>query len=412
MKKSRQLHRLIPVAAVSALALLAAACSSSPSSSAAPSTSTSPSSASSSTPATSSASAAATASSASTASLKPLSSLSFTYGSAANSIGLIKEVGDSVVGDAKSVGIKITEYDNNLDGPTALNNAQLMVQDHPNVAIDWNTVVGVGDAVGAQFTHASIPCLSVNQEIAGCTHFNLSNKDMGLGAAAVMLPMAKQRGWNGSNTTVVMVIAAANGTEVNDGPRYFYVQTANVLSGFKKVSPSSITATTTTIGGTNGIQIDCKSTLDGAFTAMQNVIGSIPKNNNILLYGTDDDCDLGAYQSLKQNGFGSRILTGGLGGDPDGLNELRTNPSWVCEGSAFIQDWGPYILSEAVAMVNGYKPPVLTSSPQIMLTKQNLSTYYNKANNVILLPPLVSDNQYLAKYGLLTKFAKIQGLNS
>jgi ribose transport system substrate-binding protein len=144
---------------------------------------------------------------------------------------------------------------------------------------------------------------------------------------------------------------------------------------------------------------------------MQNVVGSIPKKNNILLYATDDDCDLGAYQSLKQNGFGSRILTGGLGGDPDGLNALRTNPSWVCEGSAFIQDWGPYILSEAVAMVNGVTPPVLTSSPQIMLTKQNLSTYYNAQNNVILLPPLVSDNQYLAKYGILTKFAKIQGLN-
>lgn len=335
----------------------------------------------------------------------------FTYGSAANSIGLTKEVGDSVVNDAKSVGIKITEYDNNLDGPTALANARLMVQDQPNVAIDWNTVVGVGDAVGAEFTQAKIPCLSVNQEIAGCAHYNLSNKDMGLDAASVILPMAKQRGWNGSNTTVVMVIAAANGTEVNDGPRYFYVQTANTLSGFKKVSPSQITATTTTIGGTNGIQINCASTLDGAFSAMQNVVGSIPKKNNILLYGTDDDCDLGAYRSLKQNGFGNRILTGGLGGDPDGLNELRTNPSWVCEGSAFIQDWGPYILSEAVAIENGVTPPVLTSSPQIMLTKQNLSTYYNPQNNVILLPPLVPDNKYLAKYGLLTKFAKIQGLN-
>jgi ribose transport system substrate-binding protein len=394
---------VIPVAA---LALMAAACSSS-----SPSSSSSPPSSSSSSSSTTSASPAAAANSASSGSLKPLSSLSFTYGSAANSIGLIKEVGDSVVNDAKAEGIKITEYDNNLDGPTALSNARLMVQDQPNVAIDWNTVVGVGGAVGAEFTRAKIPCLSVNQEIAGCAHFNLSNKDMGLGAASVMLPMAKQRGWNGSNTTVVMVIAAANGTEVNDGPRYFYVQTANTLPGFKKVSPSQITATTTTIGGTNGIQINCASTLDGAFSAMQNVIGSIPKNNNILLYGTDDDCDLGAYRSLKQNGFGSRILTGGLGGDPDGLNALRTNPSWVVEGSAFIQDWGPYILSEAVAMVNGVTPPVLTSSPQIMLTKQNLSTYYNAQNNVILLPPLVSDNTYLAKYGLLTKFAKIQGLN-
>ena len=45
----------------------------------------------------------------------------------------------------------------------------------------------------------------------------------------MILPIAKQRGWNGKNTTVVMVVAAANGVEVNNGPRYFYIQTAKQL---------------------------------------------------------------------------------------------------------------------------------------------------------------------------------------
>ena len=73
----------------------------------------------------------------------------------------------------------IKRYDNNLDGPTALRNAGLMVQDHPDVAIDWNTVVGVGAAVGAQFTRNNVKCLAVNQQIPGCAWFNLSNKQFG-----------------------------------------------------------------------------------------------------------------------------------------------------------------------------------------------------------------------------------------
>ncbi len=286
-----------------------------------------------------------------------------------------------------------------------------MVQSKPDVVIDWNTVVGVGNAVGAKYTSAKIPCLAVNQQIQGCAWFNLSNKQAGLDSAAVILPIAKQRGWTGANTTVVMVIAAANGTEVNDGPRYFYTQTAATLSGFQTVAPDQITALTTTIGGTNGIQIDCKSTLDGAYAAMQNVIGSIPKGNNVLLFGSDDDCTLGAYRSLKAGGFGDRVLTGGLGADPDGLGLLRTDPNWVSEAALFTDQWGVYILSEAVAIAQGYTPPALTSAPQVTLTKQNESTYFDANNNTILLPPLVDNNKYLANYGLLQKYAKVQGLS-
>ena len=73
-----------------------------------------------------------------------------------------------------------------------------------------------------------------------------------------------------------------------------------------QVTPAQITATTTTIGGTRAIQIDCKSTLDGAYAAAKNIVGDIPKSNNILLYGSDDDCDLGAYRALRRR-VGGRV---------------------------------------------------------------------------------------------------------
>jgi ribose transport system substrate-binding protein len=341
----------------------------------------------------------------------PFNKLSFTFGSADDAVGIFKTVGDGMVSDGTKLGMKITRFDNNLDGPTALRNAGLMVQDKPTVAIDWNTVVGVGNAVGATFTRAHIPCLAVNQQIKGCHWFNLSNEAMGLGAAHVIDPVAKSRGWNGHNTTIIMVIAAANGREVNNGPRYFYVSTAKALPYFKKVSPASIGPQTTTIGGKNGIQIDCKSTIDGAYAAAKNIIPEIPKGNNILLYGSDDDCGQGAYNALKQAGFGNRILTGGLGAAPNGMQELRTDPNWIVEGALFLEDWAPYILSEAVAIANGAHTPPLTAAPQVMLTKSNVNDYYN-GNTVKKLPPLVKNNQYLAKYGILQKFGKIKGLNT
>jgi ribose transport system substrate-binding protein len=340
---------------------------------------------------------------------KALEELSVTYASAGDAVGLFKIVGDNMVSSAKELGIDLKRFDNNLEGQTALRNAGLMVQAKPDVAIDWNTVVGVGQAVGNQFTKASIPCLAVNQQIPGCAWFNLSNKQLGIDAAKIVAPEAKKRNWDGTNTTILMVIAAANGEEVNDGPRHFYVDMAKELPGFEQVEPSDITAETTTIGGRDGVQVDCKSTIEGAYAAAKNVMSSIPKDNNILLFGSDTDCTLGAYRAIKESGRGDKTLTCGLGATPEGLLQLRTNPAWLCEGALFLPEWPRYILAEAAAIANGVTPPELTPAPQVMMTKDTVDEYY-RDNDVIQLPPLVAGNQYLAETGVLQKFGQIPGL--
>ena len=44
---------------------------------------------------------------------------------------LFRQFGDGLMHAADVAGIKVTRYNNNLDGPTTLNNARLMVQDQP-----------------------------------------------------------------------------------------------------------------------------------------------------------------------------------------------------------------------------------------------------------------------------------------
>jgi ribose transport system substrate-binding protein len=234
---------------------------------------------------------------------------------------------------------------------------------------------------------------------------------MGTDAVEIIAPEAKKRGWTGENTTILMVIAAANGEEVNDGPRHFYVNMAKELPGFKQVQPSDITAETTTIGGRNGVQVDCKSTIEGAYAAAKNVMSSIPEGNNILLFGSDTDCTLGAYRAIKESGRGDRTLTCGLGATPEGLHQVRTNDSWLCEGALFLPEWPRYIIAQAAAIANGVKPPALTPAPQVMMTKDTVDEYYG-GDKVIQLPALVPDNEYLKDTGVLQEFGQIPGLEA
>lgn len=341
-----------------------------------------------------------------------LEDLHFAYASASDAIGIFKVVGDNLVKDAEMLGIEATRYDNNLDPATALRNADLMVQEDPDLIIDWNAIVSAAPAIGKKFERAGIPCLAVNQQIPGCHWFNLSNQQMGVDAANVVVSEAIDRGWTADNTTIFMVIAAANGYEVNNGPRYFYVTASEMMDGLTKVKPEEITPKTTVIGDYHGLQIDGKSTIEDAYAAAKNVIQTIPRDNNVLLYGSDSDLVLGVFRALKEAGRDEQTLTCGLGATPEGLLQLRTNPQWLCEGALFLEEWPRYILAEGVAITQGVTPPELTPAPQVMLTKKTVDTYYD-GDNVKLLPPFPAEAEYLKDTGILQQFEEppIEGLD-
>jgi ribose transport system substrate-binding protein len=63
-----------------------------------------------------------------------------------------------------------------------------------------------------------------------------------------------------------------------------------------------------------------------------------------------------------------------------------------------------------IAVMEGMEIPELTKSPQVILTKDTVDKYYDANGKVTMLPPLVSENQYLAETGVLQKFNNIEGL--
>src|SRR5438477_11646590 len=137
----------------------------------------------------------------------------FDYANASDSAAIFKALGDAVEKDAGVAGIKLKRYNNNLDGPTAVNNARLMVNDHPDLILDWSQAEGVGPAIGKIFQDAKIQCIAVNIPIPNCAWFNLSNKQFGIDGANIIAPMAKSKGWTAADTVVLIGQAAQAGTE-------------------------------------------------------------------------------------------------------------------------------------------------------------------------------------------------------
>jgi len=321
---------------------------------------------------------------------------------------LFVQLGNGTAAAAEKANIELRRYDNKFDSETTLRNAQLMVQDQPDLILEYNGVQGIGPALQRLFESASIPFIAINVAIPGGHWFNLVNKDLGADTARTVVKVAKEKGWSAADTTVIIVQAGEAGDEVNDCVRYFYI-TAAELMGMPAVAPADINPLTTTISA-NGIQVDGKAQLEASYAAVKNALQTLPEDRKVLLYSVNDDSTVGAWRAVQEAGRVENTLVAGLGGGVAALKELRTNDSWVAEGTIFMGQWGQYLIAMAVAILEGATPPDLTKCPQAVLTRENVDTYYDKDGNVIQLPPLDDSNSYLAKTGVLQLFNNVQDL--
>lgn len=315
---------------------------------------------------------------------------------------------DSVLAEGDS-GVEVKWYDNEGDPGQMQQNAQLMVQDQPDAIIEY-PVSASSQGISQIFAESDIPCVSVNLNTEACHFLNIDNAALGVETANIVGEVAKERGWDASNTTVLIGQNAASGEQVNDCVRYFYSTIAPIL-GMPEVDPSTITPTTTRIND-NAIQFEGASTLQPSFEAVSSLLPSIPEDHNIILYTVNNDSTSGALRALEDAGRGEDLLVGGLGGDETGITALREDDRWVAEGDIFIGWWGPYAVAMAQAVAEGVEPPAdVTPLPQIVLDKESVNEYHAEDGiEVVKLPPLVEDNEFLDESGFLEYVREVAGL--
>lgn len=317
---------------------------------------------------------------------------------------------DSVLAKGDS-GLAVKWYDNGGDASKMTQNAQLMIGDQPDAIVEY-PVSAATQGISQLLKNSNIPCVSVNLDTPACHFLNIDNRALGEQTAKIIGKIAASRGWNASNTTVLIGQNAAAGEQVNDCVRYFYTTIAPML-GMQEVDPKSITPTTTKIGN-NAIQFDGASTLQPSFQAVSDLLPSVPAGNHIILYTVNNDSTSGALRALTQSGRGGNdaLLIGGLGGDATGINALRNDPRWVAEGDIFVSWWGAYAAAMAKAVAQGAKPPAqVTPLPQIVLDKSTVNEYHKPGSTAVSkLPPLVPDNQFLDSSGVLQYVRKVAGL--
>lgn len=364
----------------------------------------------------------------------PLAGRTMAYTNATDAAPLYVTMRDGVKAAAEETGVELETYDNKLDAATVSQNATLIGQAKPDFVLSYNPVEGVYASVERIYERADIPCIAVNTPGKDyCQWFNLSNPELCTDTAKAVGTVAKERGWTGEDTTVLLVNAASFGEQINNCNAYFYREIATWIPGLQVIDDIDELTTTTSTLGDSMVQVDGQAQRAPSYDAVRRALSGIPADRNLVVYSVADDSTLGAWQAVDQAGRGGRALTAGLGGSPEALDQLRTNPSWVAQGDMFIGHWGQYLMAMAAAIEDGVDLPFQTLAPEAVLTKDfaiedsivaPMTDYYRAGDaDAYQLPPLVPvadgetvfgtrevGNDYLADTGVLQLFGNVKDL--
>lgn len=319
------------------------------------------------------------------------------YAGVNDSVPLYKALGDGLSTLAKKQGDTLTRFDNKQDPAAALSNARLMIQQKPDVAIDWSGA-GNNDALGAQFTRAKVPCIAVNFPIEGCDLFNLDQAGTGSQLGKKVATDVKDKGWAPEEMFVMLVGAVEAGPGPIENVGGFYQGFAEEFPELDQMKAEDFTATTTAIGD-SGLLVDGVGTVDGAYAATQRALQTIDPDKKLVVDVLADSMAPGVLRALEQAGRTDDVVLGSTGAETDALEQLRTNPIWVAEGDLGLPEWPRYLLAMSRARLDGAKMPEVTGTPYQAVTKADVDEKFDGAKAKGNLP-VPEEDEYLLDHGL------------
>ena len=272
-----------------------------------------------------------------------------------------RAVQDSLVWAAKNEDIELIVLDNRRSSKTALRNAEHLVRERVDLAIEFQIDQAIAPAISAKYLEAGIPFIAVHVPHPGGTYFGANNYQAGLLAGNYLARWAKAR-WGGQVDEIVVLDAARAGSVVHG-------RIAGLQSGLKEVLGETFDrARTITLDG------------DGEFARTLDRVrrylgGSVKKR--VLVGAVNDSSALAAARAFEEAGRADTCAIVGQNAEPDARAELR-QPRTPLIGSVayFPERYGEELVALALDMLARRPTPPAKFVRHQVITAANLDRYY------------------------------------
>lgn len=282
-----------------------------------------------------------------------------------------RAVQDSLVFAAQNEDVELLVLDNRRSAKTALRNADQLIREKVDLAIEFQIDEGAAAAISARYVQAGIPFIAVHVPHPGATYYGANNYQAGLLAGHYLGRWARSR-WGGQVDEVLLIEAARAGTLVQG-------RLDGVLAGLRETLREVMAACpVVTIDG------------DGEFNrSLERVRAHLRRTERrrVLVGAMNDSSALGATRAFQEAGRAGTCAIVGQNAEPDARAELRLARTPLIGSVAYFPErYGEELIALALDVLEQRPTPPAKFVRHQVITAANLHHFY--PNDVLLSPAM------------------------
>ncbi|MCS7026031.1 MAG: substrate-binding domain-containing protein [Bryobacteraceae bacterium] len=266
-------------------------------------------------------------------------------------------VTESIENAARAQNVELITFDNRYDPETTLRNAERMIAERVDVAIEFQTFEKLAQTLAAMYQQARIPVIFVDLPAPGAIYFGANNYEAGRLAGRAAARWVQQH-WKQLDEVLLIELA--------DGGALLESRMAGALAGLNSFRnwPARV------------IRLDGRNTFEGAQDAVRRYLRK-SKAKQIAVLAMNDPNALGALEAFRSAGREQHCIVVGQGATVDARQELRQPASRLIGTVAYFPErYGDGLIRLALDVLQKKKVPPAVYTRHRIVTSTNVDHIY------------------------------------
>ena len=271
-----------------------------------------------------------------------------------------REVTSSLERAAQAEGIELISLDNRYNAKIAQRNADLLVREKVDLAIEFQTDETVAPIVAAKYREAGIPMIAIDIPHPGATYYGANNYEAGLIGGRYLGRWVKEH-WHSELDEIILL-------ELPRAGNLPQMRLTGMLVGINLVLP---TAKNCRVSHLNG-----DGDLGASFEVVRKHIrGS--RSRRLVVGAINDVSAIGALRAFEEAGRADTCAVIGQNASPEGRAELREpNTRLVGSVAFFPERYGPDLIKVSLDILNKRPVPPAVFVEHKLVTPTTVEHYY------------------------------------
>jgi ribose transport system substrate-binding protein len=267
------------------------------------------------------------------------------------------EVTESLRRAAAARAVDLLVFDNCYDPETTVKNADRMLKQRVDAAIEFSTFESISQVLVSKFQQAGVPMISVDLPTPGATFFGANNYEAGRLAGRALGQWAK-RHWGAADEVLQIELAAG-------GP-LLQLRLMGAMAGLRETFPTTARV----------VKLDGENTFEGGRRAVARHLRARKPKRSLVLAMNDPNA-LGALRAFEDLGREQHCAVVGQGGTADARAELRRPDTRLIGTVAYFPErYGESLVALALDILAKKALPPAVYTQHRLLTARNIGAAY------------------------------------